>query len=304
LTLGKPNADHEETSMMRFFRALLGRSKISAALALAIAFGSLGTALAMSSGGPADPPDGTPMQFAPAVGDIPVVPGPPATVVRTIAARLPLVANARVVSETIPVSDTGETAAVPVLEYDLLVPGFTGSEITAALWQANLLAGAVVDEFRVRGFGTIAEAHGTLVTPDGRRQAIGGGVGRAAPNQLFNVVPGSIGATIATAASRFGLRSTRASILSALQPVVVVHATTDTPANSISALARAGGLSALLGGSPARFEGVYLEVQDGSGAPVYISATAPRAAATTLWVKPGLGIQPRGKLRLPPTAAD
>lgn len=289
--------------MMTFLRTVLGRNKIVAVLALALGSGSLGTALAASAG-PAEQPDRSPIQFAPAVGNIPFVAGPPAVVVRTLATKLPLIANARVVSDTIPVSDAGETATVPVLEYDLRVPGLNGSDITEALWQGNLLSGALVDEFRARGFGQIAEAHGTLVSPDGQRQIIGGGFGHVAPNQVFNDIPGSIGASIAAAASRFGLRSTRVSTVSSLQSCVVVHAITDTPASSVAALIRNGGLRAILDGSPTRFEGIYLDVRDGSGAPVYISATAARAGAATFWVKPGLGVQPRGKLQRAPAATN
>jgi hypothetical protein len=281
--------------MMSFFRTAARRSKIIAILTLVIASGSLGTAFAMSSAGPAEPPDGSPVQFAPAVGNIPIVNGPPDTVVSTLAARLPLIANGRVVTETLPVSDTGDTAAVPVLEYDLRVSSFDGPDITEALWQANLLAGAVVDEFHARGFGDIAEAHGTLVDPSGRRQEIGGGIGHAAPNQVFNDVPGSIGTTIASLASRFGLRSTHVTTVTALQPAVVVHATTDTPAISLTALNSGGGLAAILGGPARWFEGVYLDLRDSSGAPVLLTGTAARAGAATTWVKPGLGVEPRGR---------
>lgn len=148
------------------------------------------------------------------------------------------------------------------------------------------------------GFAGIAEAHGTLVTPEGQQQPIGGGFGHVAPNQVFNDVPGSIGTTIANAARRFGLRSTRVSTVTALQPAVVIHTTTDTPTASVNALIHSGGLSSILGGSPTRFEGVYLEIRDTSGAPIYISATAARAGAATFWADPSLGLQMRGQSQL------
>jgi hypothetical protein len=282
---------------MGFFGAIIGRGKIALGLILAIAFGSIGTALAMTSGS-AGPRDGRPMRFAPAVGNIPIISGPAAAVVRRLAAKLPLIANARVVTETIPVSDEGATAALPVLEDDLHVATFYGSDIAEALWQANLLSGAVVDEFRARGFAGIAEAHGTLVTPDGQQQPIGGGFGHVEANQVFDDVPGSIATTIANAAWRFGLRSTRVSTVRALQPAVVIHTTTDTPTASVNALIHSGGLSSILGGSPTRFEGVYLEIRDTSGAPIYISATAARAGSATFWADPSLGLQMRGQPQL------
>lgn len=231
----------------------------------------------------------SPIQIAPRRGPIPAVAGTPARVVSTIAARLPLVAAARVVTGAIPVSDEGNaTRKARVLEYDLRVSSFGGSAISEALWQGDLLSGAVADEYCARGFGTIEEIRGTLVTPNGKRSPVGGGLGNVFHDQVFNEVPGSIGATITSAAAQFGLRDVEVSTVQGLQQAIVIRATTDTPARTVAELRRSG-VGALLGGPSQRFEGVYLEVRDTSGKPLYVVETASRDGEGGGWLTPSLG---------------
>ena len=230
-----------------------------------------------------------PIQIAPRRGPIPAVAGTPVRVVSTIAARLPLVASARVVTGAIPVSDEGKaTRKAHVLEYDLRVSSFGGSAISEAIWQGSLLSGAVADEYCARGFGTIEEARGTLVAPNGMRRPVGGGLGNVFHDQVFDDVPVSIGATVTNAAARFGLRDVEVSTVQGLQQAIVIHTTTDTPARTVAELSRSG-VDALLGGPPQRFEGVYLEVRDPSGKPLYVFESASRDGEGGGWLTPSLG---------------
>ncbi len=285
---------------MRFIRVVLGRRKLTMMVVAVGALASLGTALAVSSASPDKRMiDGAAARFSPRLGHIPTIAGSRSDVVGVLAARLPLVTNARVVSELIPVSDEGQTAEAPVLEYDLSVASFAGADITEALWQGNLFAGAVADEFSARGLGSFAEAHGTLVTPDGSRQPVGGGVGHVVTNQVFDAVPSTLPNAVAQTAARFGLRNTNVSTVAGLQPAVVIRATADRPQQSVASLEARGGLSAVVGGPPTRFEGVLLEIRDASGRPIYIKATAPRAGASTYWASPSLGLPDQGQLAFP-----
>jgi hypothetical protein len=79
--------------------------------------------------------------------------------------------NARVDSESIPANDGLASNPGLALRYDLKVDSVTtgGGAIAEALWEGNILAGAVADEYTARDFGKIRAAIGTLVTADGTR---------------------------------------------------------------------------------------------------------------------------------------
>jgi hypothetical protein len=80
-----------------------------------------------------------------------------------------------VVVGTIPAESGGPGTTGFILEYDLAVPAFGGSAITKALWEGQLFAGEVANEYAASGLQPILEVHPTLVTPDGSRQLAGGG---------------------------------------------------------------------------------------------------------------------------------
>ena len=172
---------------------------------------------------------------------MPQIPGPPDAVVRALAARLPLVLSAEVKTEQIPgEAGTGASTAGLLLEYRLSVPTLAGPSITKALWEGNLLAGAVADEYAARGFGQIVGASATLVATDGREQPVGGGIGHVVPDQVFDDVPSSIAATVARGGATAGLRNVAVSKVRGLQEALVVSATTDNPAQTAAALAQPG----------------------------------------------------------------
>jgi hypothetical protein len=263
-----------------------------------------GTAMAVTRGTHGSPgSDRDPATFAPRRGAVPQISGTPDAVVRALAARLPLVLSAQVKTEQIP-GEAGTAASEGlVLEYRLSVPTLTGPSITKALWEGNLLTGAVADEYVARGFGRVVGANATLVAPDGAEQPIGGGIGHVVPDQVFDDVPNSIAATVARGGATASLRNISVSKVRGLQEALVVSATTDSPAHAAAALAQPGGLQSVLGGAPTRFEGIYLEVRNAAGDLVYITAAAPRAGASTFWVASGLGVAPRGRFTTPSAGA-
>ena len=240
------------------------------------------------------------MQYAPRTGELPTLASTPDGVVAAIASGLPLVLDARVVTRLVPLFESEPPEPAPVLEYDLSVASFAPGASAQSAWQGHLLAGAVADVFEVRGFGMIREARGTLVTPEGSRQNVGGGFGNTVPDQLFDDPPASLAEIAAREGAQLGLRNIPTSTVRAIQPAVVLIATTDTPAASVNAVREQGALDKLLGCPRKHLEGDYLELRDASGTILYASGAARRAAAGNWFVGPSLGIRVgRGLPRIP-----
>jgi hypothetical protein len=169
------------------------------------------------------------------------------------------------------------------------VPSMSTPNIGKALWESGLLAGAIASEYAQLGAGSVGGAETTIVTPDGTRRVIGGGLGKAVADQVFDSVPSGLASRIASAAASRGISNVHLTKLRVLQDALVIHASSAAPAQAARGLQQ-GGLQALLGESPSNFEGVYLELDDSTGHPMYISATAPRAAASFAWADPSLGL--------------
>jgi hypothetical protein len=234
---------------------------------------------------------GRPVQYAPRTGELPTLASTPDGVVAAIAAGLPLVLDARVVTGPVQLFESRAPEPALVLEYDLGVASFEPGAGTQASWQGHLLAGAVADVYEVRGFGTIREVRATLVTPEGSRQKIGGGFGNTVPDQLFDDPPASLGEIAAREGAQLGLRSVRVSTVRAIQPAVVLVATTDTPLASVNAVRQRDVVDQLLGCPRKHLEGNYLELRDSADKLVYASGEARRAAAGNWFVDPSLGIE-------------
>ncbi len=178
---------------------------------------------------------------------------------------------------------------------DLRVNSTVGSDITMAMWEQFLYFGAVRDEFALRGFGKVIDGTGTLVTPDGSRHPapVGGVSLGMRTDQVFDAVPSDITSTISERAAGMGLSSTKVQALHVLQDALVIRAVSDSPATDLAAYTRQGGLEFLLGQRPDDFEGVYFEVDDSSGNPVYITFKAPRSGGGGSWSSPSSGMTTR-----------
>jgi hypothetical protein len=264
--------------------------KLVLALATFVVVGA-GAAVAAATGNL----NGGPGQLSPGVGSVPVIEGSASDVLSTLASRLPLVSNPSTVSETVPPSSdpdaTGSAVSGLAVRCDLLVDGTQGSAISQALWERDLFMGAVRDEFAARGFGTVIDGDATLVTPNGTQEDAGGGVSIGVrTDQVFDAIPSDIASTISANASSIGLSSVQVKTMQVLQDVLVINAVSDSPATDVAALQKQGGLQFLLGQPPMNFEGVYLQIDDNSGNPVYITDTAPRDGGGSVWADPSLGL--------------
>lgn len=289
LAAARAEAQATAVPVRRRMRPLLVAAAAAAALALA------GVAIGGSSL----------FHFSPRLGEVPRIGDTRSEVIATLESRLSLVSNATVFSETVPAapdnaSEHARAVSGLAVKYDLSVTSTQGADIGQALWEGDLFTGALRDEFAARGLGDVIDAYGTFVTPDGTRESAGGGVSYAvATNQVFNAVPSDIVTTIARNAASVGLRSVQVDTLPVLQDALVIRATSDAPQTDVAALLAKGGLRFLLGENPADFEGVYLQIDDGSGAKVYDVDTAPRAGGGGFWAAPSLGIG--GDYRAVPT---
>ena len=238
------------------------------------------------------------IQVSPRRGPVPIISGTPDEVVATIAAGLPLVANARVELTS---GQFDEPPRPPTtgyyVYYDLKVERTEGGWFGQAVWEGHLLSSAVADEFAARGFTETIGASGTFVTPDGTRQRIGGSVARFGfRDQLFDELPANLVETIPIAATELGLRDVHVSTVRGLQEAVVIRATTDAPAETVRRLAETPLFDVLLNGRVGRFEGAFFDLVAANGEPVMEKGTAARGLTGVFWVRPGLGVGLRGGL--------
>jgi hypothetical protein len=169
-----------------------------------------------------------------------------------------------------------------------------------AIWEADLVAGAVRDEMYLGNLGNLENDSYTFHLPDGSTVPdISGGIGNVAPAQSFATSTNStITSQLTTAAQAAGLSNVQVSVMNAEQPEPVVIATTTSP----SAVAQyATSVSEIFGGGDGTrvYEGEYLEVDDAtSGTPVLIETGAYRTGHGQQWANPsyggqtGLGVNP------------
>ena len=114
-----------------------------------------------------------------------------------------------------------------------------------------------------RDFTEVIGAMGTLVTPDGTRQRIGGSVARFGfRDQLFDELPANLAETVTARAAELGLRDVQVSTVRGLQDAVVIEATTDAPGETVRKMAETRAIDVLLDGRVGRFEGAFLGVVD------------------------------------------
>ena len=260
-----------------------------------------GTAFGIGRATAEGPPDGIPVQLAPARGTLTVPTGTPAEVVNALAQRLPLVRSASVSTKAIPGEEAGTSTEGLVLEYELRVRAMESSAIPEALWQGNLLVGAVADAFASRGFGAISEARASLVTPQGEVRGTSAGIGLVVRDQVFADFPADVKSSIEKVAPLFGLRDIRVSYVEGLQRAIVITATTDHPKRDVTHLVYRRGLDRLLGRRSTDFEGAYLEVRDSAGATVFAAGRASRNGAGLSWAKPELGVETGFRQVQPPS---
>lgn len=229
----------------------------------------------------------TPVQFSPSRGLNEVFAGTPTEALADLQKGLPMVRNAHLGPTHVP----GTTGTM--LALDLVVSGFVASEIGEALWERDLFAGAAADRFAASGFDPIVEVSATLISPDGARQPVGGGLGRVVRDQVFvdppTDVPFILG--LAARAAQIGLTNPQVSRVHGLQDALIIRMQTGSAeATTRTVVDEPQLLTELLAGPPTAYEGVFFELDDLAGTPLFITATAPRAGTAMVWVKPEFGI--------------
>src|SRR5437588_6686586 len=229
-------------------------------------------------------PVGSRIQVSPSRGRIaPFRPNVDAGLV-ALAHTLPLVRNPRL--GRIDVDDVHG----PLLEFDLAVPALSGGRTAEALWQGEVFTGAAAARL-ASGGANLVEVQETFVTPDGTRQPIGGGLGHVVRDQVFAKASADIASNVAANAARFGLHDARTEVLHGLQDAIEVHARADDVAKAAAEIRNSPGpLTELLGSRPTNFEGVFLEIADADGNPVYVRAVAGSNGSSMVWGRPGLDV--------------
>ncbi len=212
----------------------------------------------------------------------------PDSVATTLESELPLVKSADVVSSDVP----GATGLKATLT--LSVPGIVGDELpesafAEATWEGELFGGVLADTYLEAGWGKIQTIQPSVVLPNGSIQQTEGGIGAIVPGESFKALPADAEKAIVQRGAELGLKSVTASRLPLLGGVLVVRAMTDSPAAALDAFAfSSDGVKSLIGESPWDYEGLFLEIDDSTGAPVFIDGIASRASAHLTWVRPDL----------------
>lgn len=171
------------------------------------------------------------------------------------------------------------------------------------IWEADLAVGAARDDVAVNGTGTIENASYALALPDGTVLAeAGGGMGNVVAGQRFSAenaarVRPEIAERVATA----DLRLVELDIRSGMQLAPAVVATTSDPAGFVR---RAAETVTAIFGAPGAYEGVYLEVRDTAGSPVFVEAASFRTGHGQRWIRPDLDERTGAVLRTPGDPSD
>jgi len=182
----------------------------------------------------------------------------------------------------------GTTATAGQLHLDLSATTLDGGGWIRSFWEGSLLQGAVADELATGLDTSTGVSGGTFVIhlPDGTSKELGAGAGKVRTRQIFSRLDASgheqASSNITAVLASFGLGSISTTFITYRDDAVAIVAQVPTGGS----LHDFDSLRLALTGTPAQYEGVYLEVRDSSGSPIAISATAFRTGAGTLWVDP------------------
>lgn len=177
---------------------------------------------------------------------------------------------------------------------DVKVPSATNGQQVPAEWQAELAQGALADLLNTsRQSNTANVIVGSTITgilPNGTSMQVAGGAGDVTSGQVF---------TAPSDTSAIQIRTT--SVLTSFGLDLISIKTWRPLGTAISVVASVPDLRLLSGklnkltsaieGSPAQYDGVYLEIRNRRGVPIVRTATALRIGAGSLWIKPGLGVR-------------
>jgi hypothetical protein len=182
----------------------------------------------------------------------------------------------------------GGTSAAHGLQLDLSSRTLDRGGWIQAFWEGSLLQGALAEGLATGADTSTGISGGTFVIhlPDGTSKDVTAGAGKVRTGQVFRRLDatGHLQATsdIHAVVESFGLRLASTTFYTYRDDAIAVIA--DVPPGG--SLHDFESLRLALTGSPASYEGVYLEVRDSSGVPIAVSASAFRNGAGVLWVDP------------------
>ena len=263
------------------------RVLIAAAAALILLGAGSAIAAVTIAGG-----DGAPVQFAPTTGTTPSLGRDADSIIAAVKARVPNVLSLQITSDPISNGSGNGTKNYWIAHIDIAAPADHGPDVARAMWESNLVGGALLTGFTQARLAPPFGVDMTVVTPDGARDHVGGGLGKVVPDQVFDAVTPELQTRVARNAASQGLTNVRVSTFQVVNDVIEIQATTTAPpAAAASAFYKARGLNGLLGESENNFEGVYFQLDDANGHPILIESTAPRAGGGGYWAAPSTGIQ-------------
>jgi hypothetical protein len=181
------------------------------------------------------------------------------------------------------------------LEIEVSTESLSGPGEALVTWKAALAQGAVADLHRTTEASTNAVVGGSdieVTLPSGRQVTLDGSAGFAAAGQTFDddiadPSPAAIADRVREETAEFGLVDVSVEVLQPIGPAVLIHAT--MPANDSEAPIdwTMDDLRNAISGTPAGFEGVYIEIASPNGAPVVASGVAYRTGVGVVWFAPG-----------------
>lgn len=194
-----------------------------------------------------------------------------------------------------PTGFTGSEGNLPVPEQLALGRWLNSTVVVAddgpgalrAVWEADLVAGALRDAVHAGGGPEIVGSEIALRLPDGRvLEHAFGGIGDIAYQQDFeNPSASDLEAQIRRSFAEFGLEVTGFETVAIEQTAPAVVATSSDATSAVTDLHK---IVTATFGLPPRYEGYYLEIRDTAGAPVVIRTAAFRSGVGHTWIRADL----------------
>lgn len=268
----------------RTVRASLLTAGILFALVLTIESSAISRTESVVGGRPSSPADGAPVVFSPVVSTSPQVPSgptPQASLERIIAGMAePAIASASLATA----SSLGDIAAAGALILSVTLPVSQAKpDITAyPEWLSYIAAGRMAEASDPAS--PLEGVDITLELPNGNFEDVGGGLGNAAPHQVFTSdgsAQTAVEAAVRAAARGMGL-PVAVTFVSGGGITPVVRLTSTSTAEALSAFQTPGFISNLLG-SPDSFEGWFVAITDATGRTVALADSANRAGVEQAW---------------------
>jgi hypothetical protein len=246
--------------------------------------------------------DMAPVQIAPAVASPSVGAAAPVPADALLARILERVKSDEIVSAKLvstiegasarEAETTGEIvppAPGPFLEVTVRDDG-TPAGAFRGIWFANLIGGALADDFAGHGLEPLRSVHILLQKPDGTIAEGGSGIGRVVPFQQFSgESPASLAGRVRAAAARKALEVKSLDVVPAVQNAPALVAQTSKDSAAFVHEVETTDLLGAIFGDTRNLEGFYLEVVGSDGEPLAKVAVANRSGVGQMWVNPRYG---------------